>query len=88
MKINHWCKLREIAGEHIIVNQGMQGVDLTKIISMNKSACFLFEQLQGKDFEIEDAAALLADKYGISAEKAAEDARKWIEALKKCKVIE
>lgn len=42
MKINPNFKLREMAGETIIVNQGHTGADLTRIISLNKSARLLY----------------------------------------------
>ena len=35
MRVNSNYKLREIAGETIIVNQGKEGVDMTRIISLN-----------------------------------------------------
>ena len=88
MKINSNYKLREIAGETIIVNQGKEGVDMTRIIYLNKSAKLLYEQLAGKEFSLEEAAQLLMDTYGIDNELALNDAGKWIDALKECKVIE
>ena len=87
MRINPDFKLREMAGETIIVNQGHAGTDLTRIISLNKSACRLYEQLADKDFTQEDAATVLTDTYGIDRQQALKDAAAWIEALKKCKVI-
>lgn len=88
MKINSNYKLREIAGETIIVNQGKEGVDMTRIISLNSSAKVLYEQLAGKEFSLEDAAQVLVGNYGISQEMALVDAGKWVDALKECKVIE
>ena len=38
MKINTNYKLREVAGETIVVNQGKAGADMTRIISLNASA--------------------------------------------------
>lgn len=38
MRINTKFKLRDIAGETIIVNQGTPEADLTRIISLNTSA--------------------------------------------------
>lgn len=87
MKINANYKLREIAGETIIVNQGTTGTDLTRIISLNASAKLLYEKLAGQEFEVEDAARILTETYGIGAEQALTDATTWVEALKKCKVI-
>ena len=88
MKINSNYKLRSIAGETIVVNQGTTGTDMTRIISLNASAKLLYEQLVGKVFTLEDAAKVLVDTYGISIEQALEDAEKWADALRKCGVIE
>lgn len=88
MIINSNYKLRSIAGETIVVNQGTTGTDMTRIISLNASAKLLYEQLVGKVFTLEDAAKVLVDTYGISIEQALEDAEKWADALRKCGVIE
>ena len=88
MKINSHYKLREVAGETIVVNQGTTGMDMTRIISLNVSAKLLYESLSEKVFTLEDAAAVLVSTYGISQEQALKDAQVWVEALQKCKVIE
>lgn len=88
MKINPHFKLREIAGETIVVNQGVSGADMTRIISLNRSARLLYERLSGKEFSLEDAADVLCSTYGISDELARHDAGLWVESLKKCGVIE
>ena len=88
MKINPNYKLREIAGETIVVNQGTAGMDMTRIISLNTSAKLLYESFSEKVFTLEDAAAVLVSTYGISQEQALKDAQVWVEALQKCKVIE
>ena len=87
MKINSNYKLRSIAGETIVVNQGTTGTDMTRIISLNASAKLLYEQLLDKEFTLEDAAKVLVNTYGISIEQALEDAEKWADALRKCGVI-
>ena len=87
MRINSNYKLREIAGETIIVNQGKEGVDMTRIISLNSSAKLLYKQLVGKEFTLEEAAQVLVETYGIDSELAMNDAGKWVDALKKCNVI-
>ena len=87
MKINTNYKLREVAGETIVVNQGKAGADMTRIISLNASAKLLYERLQGCEFTLEDAAKVLEETYGIGHEQAMKDAAVWVEALQKCKVI-
>ena len=88
MKINSNYKLREVAGETIVVNQGTAEVNMTRIISLNTSARLLYESLANKDFTLEDAAQILSDTYGIPAEVAKKDAQVWVEALQKCGIIE
>ena len=88
MKINSNYKIREVAGETIVVNQGTTGMDMTRIISLNTSARLLYESLANKDFTLEDAAQILSETYGIPAEVAKKDAQVWVEALQKCGIIE
>ena len=87
MKIEKKFKLRKIAGENIIVQQGQVGADLTKIISLNQSACFLYENLLNKEFTIKNVSELLVEEYHINQAQALDDATAWVEALKKCHVI-
>ena len=88
MKINPNYKIREIAGERIVVNQGTAHVNMTRIISLNESARLLYQTLAEQDFTAEDAAKVLVDTYGISEERALKDAEKWVESLKQCGVID
>ena len=88
MKINNNYKIREIAGETIVVNQGTAEVNMTRIISLNASARLLYETLANKEFTLEDAARILSETYGISTEVARKDAQVWVEALQKCGIIE
>ena len=87
MKINSNYKIREVASETIVVNQGKADVDMTRIISLNASAKLLYETLAGKEFTLEDAAQILSETYGISNEVALKDAQVWAEALQKCGII-
>lgn len=88
MRINKDFSLREMAGETIIVNQGQPGADLTRIISLNKSARLLYDRLADKEFTVEDAARMLCDTYGIEKSVALRDAEAWTEVMKQCKIIE
>lgn len=88
MKIKEIYKVREIAGEHLVVEQGKLQSDMTKVISLNATALFLWNELKGKDFTLADAAQVLTTQFGIDTERATADAAKWAEALQKCGVIE
>ena len=88
MKLKEQYKVREMAGEHVIIMQGKHGSDLTKIISLNESALYLWGELSGKEFSVESVAELLVERYGIDNELAIKDAQHWVDKLVECKVIE
>lgn len=87
MKIKEIYKVRKIAGENLIVEQGASQADMTKVISLNPSALLLWEELQGSDFSLEDAAYVLMNQYSISKEQALVDAQKWVDALSGCGIV-
>lgn len=88
MKIKEIYKVREIAGENLVVEQGKVQSDMTKVISLNGTALLLWNTLKGNEFTIDDAAEVLVKQYDIDRERAMADATKWVEALVKCGVIE
>ena len=88
MKLNPNYKIRKIATLTVVVNQGATNINLTRLISLNKSARFLYESLADKEFVVEDAAMLLMEKYGIDHERALRDAQKWVDCVKECGLIE
>lgn len=88
MKIKGTFKVREIAGENLIVEQGKSQTDMTKVISLNNSALLLWNELQGSEFSLEDAAHTLMNHYFIPKEQALIDAQNWIDALSNCGIIE
>ena len=87
MRINTKFKLRDIAGETIIVNQDKPEDDITRIISIKSSTRLLWKEISDYDFLIEDAAEILMEHYSVSEETAKKDATVWVDALKKCGII-
>jgi len=81
MKLTPNLTLREIAGEKMLVLKGAAGVDLTKVVMLNSTAEFLWNSLQGKNFQNEDAEELLIQKYGIAKDQAKSDAGAWIKSM-------
>lgn len=87
MKLNDQYSVKEIAGEKVIILQGRHGADLTKLISLNPTAEFLWNVLSGKEFLVEDIAAALMQEYDIDETTAANDAKKWYNQLKELQLI-
>ena len=88
MKLKQNYKVREIAGEKMVVMKGKDGVDLTKVILLNNSAEWLWNSLQGKDFSLDSTAKLLEERYKIGKEQSEADAGKWIDSMVKVGLIE
>ena len=87
MRIKDMYKVRQIAGEHIIVGQGASQADMTKVISLNSTALLLWNELQGRDFTLADAAEVLVSHFGIDRARAEADVRNWANRLLECGVI-
>ena len=79
MKIKEGFKLRTLCGEHIVVGEGINVVDFNKMLTLNDSAAWLWEQVQGRDFTSADLVALLMEKYEVEEQRAAEDVDKLLQ---------
>ncbi len=77
-----------MAGEHVVIMQGRLGSDLTRIISLNDSALYLWQSVEGEEFDLNRVAELLAEHYGIDDQIAERDAARWIDKLAECGLLE
>lgn len=84
MKIKEGFVLREMCGEHIVAGEGIEHINFNKLISLNSTAAFLWNEVIGKEFTAETMAELLISRYGIDKELALKDSERlinaWIEA--------
>ena len=88
MKAKKGFNLREICGEHILIAEGKENIDFTKIISMNESAAYLWQNIHDKDFTADDMAALLLEEYEIDKETATKDSENLIAQWKDAGMVE
>lgn len=84
MKTKQGFRLRQVCGENVIVGEGIENIDFSKIINMNESAAYLWEKVAGKEFNAADLARLLCDEYEVDEATALRDAEtvaiQWKEA--------
>lgn len=84
MKIKDGFVLREMCGEHIVAGEGIEHINFNKLISLNSTAAFLWNEVIGKEFTAETMAELLIGCYGIDKELALKDSENlinaWVEA--------
>lgn len=84
MKTKKGFVLRNVCGENIIVAEGKENIDFTKIISMNETAAYLWKNVEGKEFDSDTLMSLLINEYEVDDATANNDAKniakQWIEA--------
>jgi len=88
MKIDSRYKVREMVGEHVVIMQGRHGADMTRIISLNATSLYLWNELQGRDFSVADVVSLLTGAYEVDEVTAGRDAAAWIAKLEECNLLE
>lgn len=81
--------MQNVCGEHIIIPAGVENVDFSKIISLNPSAAYLWENIAKRDsFTAEDMAELLLEEYEVEREIALEDSNLIAETWKEMGLVE
>lgn len=88
MKTKTGFNIREVCGEKIIVPEGKGNIDFSNIISMNESAAYLWNNIQGKDFTIDDLASILLEEYDVDRHTAETDASALVSQWAKAGIIE
>lgn len=83
MKIRKGFTLRSLGKEFILVPEGLEAVDFTRMISMNETAAFLWKALEDKEFDNETMIQLLIDEYDVSRDVAEKDVDSFLQTLKK-----
>lgn len=88
MRFKKGYRLRSLGQEFILIAEGLDAVDFSRMISMNESAAFLWKEVEGKDFDAEMLATLLMDNYGIARETAQNDVAALLESWSAAGLIE
>jgi len=87
MKTKEGLTIKSIAGEQVLIMQGRVGLDMTKLIAFNETSVWLWNELCGKDFTVDDVTNLLMSRYAVDRAVAEVDARAWVAQLSACKAI-
>lgn len=88
MKIKEGFTLRQICGEYVVVGEGLAQVNFNKLLSLNETAAYLWQNLEGKDFTKEDMVKLLLENYEVEEARASKDVDKLLETWQKEGVVE
>lgn len=87
MRTKKGFRLRELGGDYILIGESAELVNFNNIITFNEAAAYLWQNVQGRDFNIETLTQLLLDEYEVSEDIAREDAQATIDDWKEIGII-
>ena len=76
MKIKNGFVLRQVCGENVIVGEGLGAINFGKMLALNETAAWLWQQAVAMgDFTVEALAQKLCDEYEVSQTEAKADVK-------------
>ena len=89
MKRKEGFVLREVCGEKVIVGEGLGAVDFGKLVSINDTAAWIWNEAgrQG-DFTVDSIAEALCEVYEVDLETARVDVDRILTQWKELGVLE
>ena len=89
MKIKKGFVLRKVCGENVIMGEGLGAIDFGKLLSLNESAAWLWEQAtEMGEFTIESLAKRLCETYDVTPENARQDVAEILGQWQEVDVVE
>lgn len=87
MKTKKGFRLRELGGDYILIGESAELINFNNLITFNEVAAYLWQQVDGKEFDVETLVQLLLAEYEVSEEIAREDAQATIDDWKEIGII-
>ena len=88
MKTIEGFKLRKLGNEYILVGESMSLINFNKMITLNETAAFLWEEADKGPFDAHSLCKALCAEYEVSPEQAMTDVEATIASWKEAGVIE
>jgi hypothetical protein len=89
MKIKEGFVLRQVCGENVIVGEGLDAINFGKMLALNETAAWLWQQAQAMgEFTIEALADKLCNEYEVTPDEARRDVAAIIDEWKAVNVVE
>ncbi len=88
MKIIDGFKLRSVAGEMVVSGEGVAQINFNKLLALNETAAYLWNAVEGKEFDVQTLADLLVAEYQIEGEVALRDTQTLLDKWVECGVVE
>lgn len=88
MRIKPNFELRDICNQKVIIAQGLENIDFNKIIALNESSAYIWQQIVDKSFTEADLVTLLCKTYEVDNATATKDIKNFIKTLRELNLIE
>ena len=89
MKIKNGFVLRQVCGENVIVGEGLEAINFGKLLSLNETAAWLWQQAaEMGDFTIDSLVAKLLEEYDVTVDVARSDVSNIVNEWVKVAVVE
>ena len=89
MRIKTGFVLRQVCGENVIVGEGLGAINFGKMLALNETAAWLWQQAVAMgDFTVDALAQKLCDEYEVSLDEAKTDTAAIITEWQQVGVIE
>lgn len=88
MKTIEGFRLRKLGNEYILVGESMSLINFNKMITLNETAAFLWEEAAKGEFDAGSLCKALCAEYDVTPEQAMTDVTATIDSWKEAGVIE
>lgn len=87
MKTKKGFRLRELGGDYILIGESVELINFNNLITFNEAAAYLWQNVEGKDFDVETFTQLLLAEYDVTEDIARQDAQATIKDWKEVGII-
>ena len=87
MKTKRGFRLRELGGDYILIGESAELINFNNLITFNEAAAYLWQNVEGKEFDVETLTQLLRDEYEVSEDVARQDAQATINDWKEVGIV-
>lgn len=88
MKLRKGFVMRNVCGDNVIVGEGIEQINFNKLLTLNDTAAFLWEEAGKGDFTVESLVKALTENYEVDAETATTDVKQIVDKWFELEVIE
>lgn len=88
MRLKSGFVIRKVCGQQVVAAEGLQHLNFNKLLVLNESATFLWKEVEGKDFTLQDMADALVREYEIDNELALADSQRLLDSWRTVGVLD